>query len=82
MTSAAEEALRNGLDERIEKACQAPVFNDELPDNLQELLREMDDAARAAFTQEIGIDDDWKAMVVVTDGDGDGATTSGVAKEH
>jgi len=41
-----------------------------------------DDTARAAFTQEIGIDDDWKAMVVVTDGDGDGATTSGVAKEH
>ena len=52
MTSAAEEALRNGLDERIEKACQAPVFNDELPDNLQELLREMDDAARAAQVAE------------------------------
>ena len=41
-----------------------------------------DDTARDAFTQSIGIDDDWKAMVVVTDGDGDGATTSGVAKEH
>ena len=41
-----------------------------------------DDTERDAFTQEIGIDDDWKAMVVVTDGDGDGATTSGVAKEH
>lgn len=41
-----------------------------------------DDSERDAFTQSIGIDDDWKAMVVVTDGDGDGATTSGVAKEH
>ena len=41
-----------------------------------------DDTARDAFTQSIGIDDDWKAMVVVTDGDGDGATTSGVANEH
>jgi len=41
-----------------------------------------DDTARDAFTQEIGIDDDWKAMVVISDGDGDGATTSGVAKEH
>lgn len=41
-----------------------------------------DDTERDAFTQSIGIDDNWKAMVVVTDGDGDGATTSGVAKEH
>jgi len=41
-----------------------------------------DDTARDAFTQSIGIDDDWKAMVVISDGDGDGATTSGVAKEH
>tara|TARA_A200000159_G_scaffold50434_1_gene46629 strand:- start:933 stop:2204 length:1272 start_codon:yes stop_codon:yes gene_type:complete len=41
-----------------------------------------DDTARDAFTQEIGIDDDWKAMVVINDGDGDGATTSGVADEH
>jgi len=41
-----------------------------------------DDTARDAFTQEIGIDDDWKAMVVISDGDGDNATTSGVAKEH
>jgi hypothetical protein len=41
-----------------------------------------DDTARDAFTQSIGIDDDWKAMVVVTDGDGDNAATSGVAKEH
>ena len=41
-----------------------------------------DDTERDAFTQSIGIDDDWKAMVVVTDGDGDNAATSGVAKEH
>ena len=41
-----------------------------------------DDTARDAFTQEIGIDDDWKAMVVIQYGDGDGAITSGVAKEH
>ena len=41
-----------------------------------------DDSERDAFTQSIGIDDDWKAMVVIQDGDGDGATTSGVAKEH
>ena len=40
------------------------------------------DSERAAFTQTIGIDDDWKAMVVINDGDGDGATTSGVADEH
>ena len=37
---------------------------------------------RVSFTQTIGIDDDWKAMVVIQDGDGDGATTSGVADEH
>jgi len=41
-----------------------------------------DDSERDAFTQSIGIDDDWKAMVVIQDGDGDGATTSGVAKEY
>tara|TARA_A200000159_G_scaffold53994_1_gene49977 strand:- start:51 stop:1127 length:1077 start_codon:yes stop_codon:yes gene_type:complete len=41
-----------------------------------------DDTARDAFTQEIGIDDDWKAMVVIQDGDGDNAATSGVAEEH
>lgn len=41
-----------------------------------------DDSERDAFTQEIGIDDDWKAMVVIQDGDGDNATTSGVAEEH
>lgn len=41
-----------------------------------------DDNERDAFTQSIGIDDDWKAMVVINDGDGDGATTSGVADEH
>ena len=41
-----------------------------------------DDSERDAFTQSIGIDDDWKAMVVIQDGDGDGATTSGVANEH
>jgi len=40
------------------------------------------DNERDAFTQTIGIDDDWKAMVVIQDGDGDGATTSGVADEH
>jgi len=41
-----------------------------------------DDSERDSFTQEIGIDDDWKAMVVIQDGDGDNATTSGVAEEH
>ena len=41
-----------------------------------------DDSERDAFTQEIGIDDDWKAMVVIQDGDGDNAATSGVAEEH
>ena len=40
------------------------------------------DSERDVFTQTIGIDDDWKAMVVIQDGDGDGATTSGVADEH
>ena len=41
-----------------------------------------DDTARDAFVQTIGVDDDWKFMTVIEDGDGDGATTSGVAKEH
>jgi hypothetical protein len=41
-----------------------------------------DDSERDSFTQEIGIDDDWKAMVVIQDGDGDNAATSGVAEEH
>ena len=52
MVSAAEEAFQRGLDARIEEARRAPVLNVELPDNLQELLREMDDAARAAQAAE------------------------------
>lgn len=41
-----------------------------------------DDTARGAFVQSIGVDDDWKFMTVIEDGDGDNAVTSGVAKEH
>ena len=54
MASAVEEAFRSGLDARIEEACQAAstVPNDALPDNLEELLREMDDAAKAAQVAE------------------------------